>query len=71
MHSNFFASSLRPDVVILSVYSTPIRSDALSDGFLLISRGMFPMVMYTGYACLLENCVNWVLSVEMMTGTIV
>ena len=33
--------------------------------------GMFPIVTYTGYADLFRNVVSWVLSEEMMTGTIV
>ena len=38
------------------------------DGFRQICFGMFPMVRYTGYAGLPWKSVNWVLSVERMTG---
>ena len=40
-------------------------------GFLRISFGIFPIVIYTGYTDFPPNEVTWVLSEEIITGIIV
>jgi hypothetical protein len=47
------------------------RTYARREGLRRISFGIFPMVMYTGYAALFPNIVSWVLSEERRIGMIV